>query len=118
VRRFIPPQDIIFDLNIFPVATGMEEHRLNTLISLEEPSGSPKFTHISGGVSNVSFSDLKFWLKRYLGFLYHTKEQMTMGIVNLEMLSVMMRFENLLEHEDVILDRRRCDKRLLDFDGK
>jgi cobalamin-dependent methionine synthase I len=39
----IPPQDII-DLNIFPVATGMEEHRLNAWISLEEPSGSRKFT--------------------------------------------------------------------------
>jgi 5-methyltetrahydrofolate--homocysteine methyltransferase len=44
-----PPQDIIFDLNIFPVATGMEEHRLNALDFLEEPSGFEKIyhTHIS-----------------------------------------------------------------------
>jgi cobalamin-dependent methionine synthase I len=42
----------------FPVATGMEEHRLNALDLLEEPSGFEKIyhTHISGGVSNVSFS--------------------------------------------------------------
>jgi 5-methyltetrahydrofolate--homocysteine methyltransferase len=52
-----PPQDIIFDLNIFPVATGMEEHRLNALDFFRGTKWVQEnlpHAHISGGVSNVS----------------------------------------------------------------
>ena len=53
------PQDIIFDLNVFPVATGMEEHRLNALDFFRGTKWIREnlpHAHISGGVSNVSFS--------------------------------------------------------------
>ncbi len=54
-----PPQDIIFDPNIFPVATGMEEHRLNALDFFQATKWIKEnlpFAKVSGGVSNVSFS--------------------------------------------------------------
>ncbi|MDP5121854.1 MAG: homocysteine S-methyltransferase family protein, partial [Spirosomaceae bacterium] len=54
-----PPQDIIFDLNIFPVATGIEEHRINAISFFEGTKWVREnlpHAHISGGVSNVSFS--------------------------------------------------------------
>ena len=120
-----PPQDIIFDLNIFPVATGMEEHRLNALDFFRGTKWVREnlpHAHISGGVSNVSFSFRGNDTVReamHSVFLYHAIQNgMTMGIVNPEMLSIYDEIpKDLLEHvEDVILDRRDdATERLLDF---
>ncbi|WP_300567850.1 methionine synthase [Flavobacterium sp.] len=120
-----PPQDIIFDLNIFPVATGMEEHRLNALDFFRGTKWVREnlpHAHISGGVSNVSFSFRGNDTVReamHSVFLYHAIQNgMTMGIVNPEMLSIYDDIpKDLLEHvEDVILDRRDdATERLLDF---
>jgi 5-methyltetrahydrofolate--homocysteine methyltransferase len=120
-----PPQDIIFDLNIFPVATGMEEHRLNALDFFRGTKWVREnlpHAHISGGVSNVSFSFRGNDVVReamHSVFLYHAIQHgMTMGIVNPEMLSIYDEIpKDLLEHvEDVILDRRDdATERLLDF---
>lgn len=120
-----PPQDIIFDLNIFPVATGMEEHRLNALDFFRGTKWVREnlpHAHVSGGVSNVSFSFRGNDVVReamHSVFLYHAiKNGMTMGIVNPEMLSIYDEIpKDLLEYvEDVILDRRDdATERLLDF---
>ena len=120
-----PAQDIIFDLNIFPVATGMEEHRLNALDFFRGTKWVREnlpHAHISGGVSNVSFSFRGNDTVReamHSVFLYHAIQNgMTMGIVNPEMLSIYDEIpKDLLEHvEDVILDRRDdATERLLDF---
>ncbi len=119
------PQDIIFDLNVFPVATGMEEHRLNALDFFRGTKWVREnlpHAHISGGVSNVSFSFRGNDTVReamHSVFLYHAIQNgMTMGIVNPEMLSIYDEIpKDLLEHvEDVILDRRDdATERLLDF---
>jgi 5-methyltetrahydrofolate--homocysteine methyltransferase len=120
-----PPQDIIFDPNIFPVATGMEEHRRNALDFFnatrwirENLPGA----HVSGGVSNVSFSfrgNDKVREAMHSAFLYHAIQQgMDMGIVNPAMLEVYDSIpSDLLEHvEDVLLDRRPdATERLLNF---
>lgn len=120
-----PSEDIIFDLNIFPVATGMEEHRKNAIDFIEA-------THwvrtnllnasVSGGVSNVSFSFRGNNVVReamHSVFLYYAIQKgMNMGIVNPAMLEVYDDIpKDLLEHvEDVILDRRDdATERLLDF---
>ena len=120
-----PPQDIIFDLNVFPVATGMEEHRLNALDFFRGTKwvrDNLPHAHISGGVSNVSFSFRGNDTVReamHSVFLYHAIQNgMTMGIVNPEMLSIYDEIpKDLLEHvEDVILNRRDdATERLLDF---
>ncbi|MGL3000240.1 methionine synthase [Flavobacterium sp. RSSB_23] len=120
-----PPQDIIFDLNIFPVATGMEEHRLNALDFFRGTKWVREnlpHAHISGGVSNVSFSFRGNDVVReamHSVFLYHgIQHGMTMGIVNPEMLTIYDDIpKDLLEHvEDVILNRRDdATERLLDF---
>jgi 5-methyltetrahydrofolate--homocysteine methyltransferase len=120
-----PPQDIIFDLNIFPVATGMEEHRLNALDFFRGTKwirDNLPHAHISGGVSNVSFSFRGNDTVReamHSVFLYHAIQNgMTMGIVNPEMLSIYDDIpKDLLEYvEDVILNRRDdATERLLDF---
>jgi 5-methyltetrahydrofolate--homocysteine methyltransferase len=120
-----PPQDIIFDLNIFPVATGMDEHRLNAIDFFRGTKWIREnlpHAHISGGVSNVSFSFRGNDTVReamHSVFLYHAiKNGMTMGIVNPEMLTIYDEIpKNLLELvEDVILNRREdATERLLDF---
>ncbi|TDD99177.1 methionine synthase [Flavobacterium cellulosilyticum] len=120
-----PPQDIIFDLNIFPVATGMEEHRLNALDFFRGTRwvrDNLPHAHISGGVSNVSFSFRGNDTVReamHSVFLYHAIQNgMTMGIVNPEMLTIYDDIpKDLLEHvEDVILNRRDdATERLLDL---
>jgi 5-methyltetrahydrofolate--homocysteine methyltransferase len=120
-----PPQDIIFDLNIFPVATGMDEHKLNALDFFRGTQWVRKnlpHAHISGGVSNVSFSFRGNDVVReamHSVFLYHAIQNgMTMGIVNPEMLTIYDDIpKDLLEHvEDVILNRRDdATERLLDF---
>lgn len=120
-----PPEDIIFDLNIFPVATGMDEHKLNAVDFIEGTRWVRKnlpFASVSGGVSNVSFSFRGNNVVReamHSVFLYHAiKAGMNMGIVNPAMLEVYDEIPNdLLEHvEDVILNRRpEATERLLDF---
>ncbi|TPN85902.1 methionine synthase [Aquimarina algicola] len=120
-----PPEDIIFDLNIFPVATGMEEHRKNAVDFIEATRWvRENLPHcsVSGGVSNVSFSFRGNNAVReamHSVFLYHAIEAgMNMGIVNPTMLEVYDDIpKDLLEYvEDVILDRREdATERLLDF---
>lgn len=109
------PQDIIFDPNIFPVATGMEEHRKNALSYFEAAKWIKEnlpYSKISGGVSNVSFSFRGNDHVReviHAVFLYHgIRNGMDMGIVNPSQLIVYDEIEKeLLELvEDVLLDRR------------
>lgn len=119
------PEDIIFDLNIFPVATGMDEHRLNALDFIEGTKWvRENLPHcsVSGGVSNVSFSfrgNNPVREAMHSVFLYHAiKAGMNMGIVNPAMLEVYDDIpKDLLEHvEDVILNRRDdATERLLEF---
>lgn len=120
-----PPQDIIFDPNIFPVATGMEEHRRNALdffLATKWIRENLPYAHVSGGVSNVSFSfrgNDKVREAMHSAFLYHAIQHgMTMGIVNPEMLEIYDEIDKtLLEHvEDVLLNRRDdATERLLDY---
>jgi 5-methyltetrahydrofolate--homocysteine methyltransferase len=120
-----PPQDIIFDPNVFPVATGMDEHRRNALdffLATRWIRENLPGAHISGGISNVSFSFRGNDIVReamHSAFLYHAiKEGMDMGIVNPSMLMVYDDIPNdLLEHvEDVLLDLRDdATERLLNF---
>lgn len=120
-----PAQDIIFDPNIFPVATGMEEHKLNALDFFRATKWIREnlpYAHISGGVSNVSFSfrgNNKVREAMHSAFLYHAiKNGMTMGIVNPEMLEIYDEIDPvLLEYvEDVLLNRREdATERLLDL---
>ncbi|MEN9700425.1 MAG: hypothetical protein RLZZ301_1623 [Bacteroidota bacterium] len=120
-----PAEDIIFDPNIFPVATGMEAHQNNALdffnacrwIRTNLPGA-----HVSGGVSNVSFSfrgNNKVREAMHSAFLFHAiAHGMDMGIVNPSMLEVYSEIEPLLlEHvEDVLLNRRPdATERLLEF---
>jgi 5-methyltetrahydrofolate--homocysteine methyltransferase len=110
-----PPQDIIFDPNIFPVATGMEEHRLNALDFFQATKWIKEnlpFAKVSGGVSNVSFSFRGNDHVReaiHSAFLYHAiKNGMDMGIVNPSQLVIYDDIDKkLLELvEDVLLNRR------------
>ena len=120
-----PPQDIIFDPNIFPVATGMEEHRRNAIDFFEATAWIKKnlpFAKVSGGVSNVSFSFRGNDHVReaiHAAFLYHAiKAGMDMGIVNPGQLQVYDEIpKDLLEMvEDVLLDRRDdATERLITF---
>ena len=119
------PRDIIFDPNIFPVATGMEEHRLNALDffrATEWIRTNLPGAHVSGGVSNVSFSFRGNPVVReamHSAFLYHgIRAGMDLGIVNPTMLTVYDDIPaDLLERvEDVLLDRRDdATERLIDF---
>ena len=120
-----PPEDIIFDPNIFPVATGMEEHKLNAIDFFNATKWIRKNLHgasVSGGVSNVSFSFRGNNTVReamHSSFLYHAiKHGMNMGIVNPTMLEIYDDIpKDLLKHvEDVLLNRRDdATERLLDF---
>ena len=120
-----PTEDIIFDPNIFPVATGMEEHKKNAIDFFNATKWIRKNLHgasVSGGVSNVSFSfrgNNKVREAMHSSFLYHAvKHGMNMGIVNPTMLEVYDDIpKDLLEHvEDVLLNRRDdATERLLDF---
>ncbi len=120
-----PSEDVIFDLNIFPVATGMEEHRRNALDFIEATKwvreNLPNVS-VSGGVSNVSFSfrgNDNVREAMHSVFLYHAiKAGMNMGIVNPTMLEVYDEIpKELLELvEDVMLDRRDdATERLLEY---
>ena len=123
-----PPEDIIFDPNIFPVATGMEEHRKNALDFFNATKWIREnlpCVNVSGGVSNVSFSFRGNDVVReamHSSFLYHAIQHgMTMGIVNPAMLEIYDDIpKDLLECvEDVLLDRRDdATERLLEFAEK
>jgi 5-methyltetrahydrofolate--homocysteine methyltransferase len=123
-----PAEDIIFDLNIFPVATGMEEHRRNAIDFIEATRWVRQnlpYASVSGGVSNVSFSFRGNDTVReamHSVFLYHAIQAgMNIGIVNPAMLEVYDEInKELLELvEDVILDRRDdATERLLDYSEK
>ena len=119
------PEDIIFDPNIFPVATGMEEHRKNALDFFNATKwirNNLPHVSVSGGVSNISFS---FRGNNYVreamhsSFLYHAiRNGMNMGIVNPTLLEVYDEVpKELMEYvEDVLLDRRDdATERLLEY---
>ncbi|MGH2643376.1 MAG: dihydropteroate synthase [Chitinophagaceae bacterium] len=108
------PADIIFDLNIFPVATGIEEHNVNALSFIEATrlvKQKLPAVKISGGVSNLSFSFRGNDAVReamHSVFLYHAiKAGMDMGIVNAGQLKVYDEIEPQLRElcEDIILNR-------------
>ncbi|MDY0781626.1 methionine synthase [Tenacibaculum sp. IB213877] len=120
-----PSEDIIFDLNIFPVATGMEEHRKNAIDFIEATrwvrENLPNVS-VSGGVSNISFSfrgnNTVREAMHSVFLFYAIQAGMNIGIVNPTMLEVYDNIpKDLLEHiEDVILDRRDdATERLLTF---
>lgn len=120
-----PPQDIIFDPNIFAVATGIEEHNNYAVDFIEATREIKKlcpYAKISGGVSNVSFSFRGNDPVReaiHSVFLYHAiKAGMDMGIVNAGQLAVYDDIPELLRErvEDVILNRRDdATERLLEI---
>ncbi len=110
-----PPEDIIFDPNIFAIATGIEEHN-NYAVDYIEATRIIKeqlpHCHISGGVSNVSFSfrgNDPVREAMHSAFLYHAiKAGMDLGIVNAGMIAVYDDIEKTLLElvEDVILNRQ------------
>jgi 5-methyltetrahydrofolate--homocysteine methyltransferase len=119
------PQDIIFDPNVFPVATGMKEHENNAVDFFKATRWIRENlpgAHVSGGVSNVSFSFRGNNTVReamHSAFLYHAiNEGMDMGIVNPTMLEVYDEIpKDLLKKvEDVLLNRSpNATESLLDF---
>ena len=120
-----PPQDVIFDPNIFPVATGIIEHN-NYAVDFFEATKWIKQNlpgaKVSGGVSNVSFSFRGNNVVReamHSSFLFHAiNHGMDMGIVNAGLIEVYNLIpKDLLTYvEDVLLNRREdATERLLDF---
>ena len=120
-----PPEDIIFDPNIFAVATGIEEHN-NYAVEFFEGARRIRenlpHCHISGGVSNVSFSFRGNEMVReamHAAFLYHgIKAGMNMGIVNAGQLPVYEDIDPELRErvEDVLLNRREdATERMLEI---
>ncbi|MDO7609218.1 MAG: dihydropteroate synthase, partial [Crocinitomicaceae bacterium] len=117
--------DIIFDPNIFPVATGMEEHNNNALDFFNATKWIKENlpgAHVSGGVSNVSFSfrgNNKVREAMHSAFLYHAiAHGMDMGIVNPTMLEIYADIDKelLMYVEDVLLNRRKdATERLLSY---
>jgi len=119
-----PPEDIIFDPNIFPVATGIEEHDNYSMEFIEATKELKKRfpdSHISGGVSNMSFSfrgNNPVREAMHSVFLYHAMQAgMDMGIVNAGQLAVYDDIDPELRElvEDVVLNRREdATERLLE----
>jgi len=124
----MPAEDIIFDPNIFAVATGIEEHANYGLEYIEATAWIRKNfpgTSVSGGVSNVSFSFRGNDAVReaiHTVFLFHAiRAGMTMGIVNAGQLGVYENIEHELREraEDVVLNRRTdAGERLVEFATK
>ena len=120
-----PPEDIIFDLNILTVATGMEEHNdyaVNFIEAVRRVKAVCPDTRTSGGVSNISFSFRGNNVVReamHSAFLYHAVEAgLDMGIVNAGMLEVYDEIEpELLERVEDVLFNRHSDAtdRLIDY---
>lgn len=110
-----PPQDIIFDPNIFAVATGMEEHNAYGVAFIEATKQIREnlpHVHVSGGLSNLSFSfrgNDHVREAMHSVFLYHAiKQGMDMGIVNAGQITI---YDNIPKElldlvEDVVLNRR------------
>ena len=121
----ISPTDIIFDLNVFPLATGMKEHNNNATSFIEALKIlKQKFplALFSGGISNISFSFRGVNKVReaiHTVFLYHAiKEGLTMGIVNAGMLQTYDEIEEPLKTlvEDVVLNRNDdASEKLLEY---
>jgi 5-methyltetrahydrofolate--homocysteine methyltransferase len=122
-----PPEDIIFDPNIFAIATGIEEHNnyaVDFINATRWIKQNLPYARISGGVSNVSFSFRGNDPAReaiHTVFLYHAiKAGMTMGIVNAGMVGV---YDDLAPElrervEDVVLNRRPdATERMIEFAG-
>ena len=112
----LPPQDIIFDPNIFAVATGIEEHDnygVDFIEATREIRERMPLVHISGGVSNLSFSfrgNEPVREAMHSVFLYHAiAAGMDMGIVNAGQLAVYEKIDPELREacEDVVLNRRK-----------
>ena len=120
-----PPEDIIFDPNVFAIATGIDEHNDYAVAFIEacrELKRRHPFSHISGGVSNVSFSFRGNEPVRqaiHVVFLYHAiRAGMDMGIVNAGALPLYDDLESELRErvEDVVLNRRDdATERLLEI---
>lgn len=120
-----PPQDIIFDPNIFAIATGIEEHN-NYAIDFIEATRWIKenlpHAKVSGGVSNISFSfrgNEPVRRAMHTAFLYHAiKAGMDMGIVNAGQIDIYDEIpKELLERVEDVLFNRRADatERLVEF---
>jgi len=110
-----PPEDIFFDSNIFPIGTGIDEHADNAVNFIEATRILKQrfpYSHISGGVSNVSFSFRGNDPVReaiHCVFLYHAiRAGMDMGIVNAGQLAIYDDLDPVLRErvEDVVLNRR------------
>jgi 5-methyltetrahydrofolate--homocysteine methyltransferase len=124
-RLDFPPEDIIFDPNIFAVATGIEEHNRYSLDFIEATAKIKELmpaVHVSGGVSNASFSfrgNDPVREAMHSVFLYHAiRAGMTMGIVNAGQLGIYEEIPADLRErvEDVILARRDdATERLLEI---
>ena len=122
-----PPEDIIFDPNIFAIATGIEEHNNYAADFIEATRWIRRnlpYAKVSGGVSNVSFSFRGNDPAReaiHTVFLYHAiKAGMTMGIVNAGMIGVYDELDPELRErvEDVVLNRRPdATERMIEFAG-
>jgi 5-methyltetrahydrofolate--homocysteine methyltransferase len=127
-RLDFPPEDIIFDPNIFAVATGLEEHArygIDYLEAVRWVRAHLPHAKLSGGVSNLSFSFRGNDAVReamHTAFLYHAvRAGMTMGIVNAGQLGVYEEIPAELRErvEDVILDRRPdATERLIEYAGR
>ncbi len=123
-----PPEDIIFDPNVFAVATGIEEHDnygVDFINATKRITETCPHVHISGGVSNLSFSFRGNEAVReamHAVFLYHAIQNgMDMGIVNAGQLAVYSEIDpELREHcEDVVLNRRSdATERMLELAEK
>ncbi|MBN8884749.1 MAG: methionine synthase [Rudaea sp.] len=123
-----PPEDIIFDPNIFAIATGIEEHNnyaVDFIEATREIKATLPYCHVSGGVSNVSFSFRGNETVRgaiHSVFLYHAiKAGMDMGIVNAGAMPIYDDLDPELRElvEDVVLNRRAdATERLLDIAEK
>ncbi|GAB5428234.1 MAG: methionine synthase [Devosia indica] len=121
----LPPEDIIFDPNVFAVATGIEEHNnygVDFIEATKEITDSLPHVHISGGISNLSFSfrgNEPVREAMHAVFLYYAIQNgMDMGIVNAGQLAVYETIDKELRDacEDVILNRRPdSTDRLLDL---
>ena len=111
-----PPQNIIFDPNIFAIATGLEEHNdyaINFIEATRQIKAELPFAKVSGGVSNISFAfrgNDKVREAMHSAFLYHAiKAGMDMGIVNAGMIEIYQNIPNdlLIAVEDVLFNRKK-----------
>ena len=123
-----PPEDIVFDPNVFAVATGIEEHNnyaLDFIQACKDITNHCPHSYISGGISNVSFSfrgNNSVREAMHSVFLFHAiREGLSMGIVNAGQLAIYEDIDAELRGlvEDVILNRREdATERLVDIAPK